>query len=306
MASRVLQAIGNIALHLPEARRNPLGALDLLTPRSDTRVLADIEYGPHGGQRLDLYLPADLSGQAEKSPGSAIVFFHGGRWSYGRKEEYRFVAEALVARGHAVAVCDYRKYPAVRFPAFVEDGAAAMAWAFRHLPGHGIDPDLVFLMGHSAGAHIAALATMDRRYGEAEGIDPDRIAGLVLMSGPFDFFPIRGEDLRDIFGPEEHHRETQPLRFVRRGLPPMLLLHGRRDRTVFPSSSARMASAVREQGGRAKTVFYDFLTHTNILAALSDRIGFLVAPVLDDITTFVRRTIREKCLGQPRSERRGD
>lgn len=303
MASRVLQAIGDIALHLPEARRNPLGALDLLTPRSNTRVLAGLEYGPHGGQSLDLYLPA---APTDEVAGAAVVFFHGGRWSYGRKEEYRFVAEALVARGHAVAVCDYRKYPAVRFPAFVEDGAAAMAWAFRHLPRHGIDPGLIFLMGHSAGAHIAALATMDRHYAEAEGIDPDRIAGLVLMSGPFDFFPIRGDDLRDIFGPEEHHRETQPLRFVRQGLPPMLLLHGRRDRTVFPSSSARMASAVREHGGRAKTVFYDFLTHTNILAALSDRIGFLVAPVLDDITRFVRRRIREKSVAEAVSVQRGD
>ena len=290
MASRVLQAIGDLALRLPEIRRDPLAAIDLLTPHSGTRAFADLTYGPHGGQRLDLYLP---DGVATSAPKSAVVFFHGGRWSFGRKEEYRFVAQALGARGHAVAVCDYRKYPAVRFPAFVEDGAAAIAWALRHLPRYGIDPGLIFLMGHSAGAHIAALATMDQRYGSALGIDPDRVAGLVLMSGPFDFYPIKGEDLRDIFGPEARHPETQPLRFVRAGLPPALFLHGRRDRTVYPVSSARMASAIREHGGRARAVFYDFLTHTNIVAALSDRIGFLVAPVLDDIASFLRRRIRE-------------
>lgn len=290
MKSRFLRAIGDIARHLPDVRRDPLGALDLLTPPSDARVLPDLAYGPHGGQKLDLYLPES---DGSVAAGSAVVFFHGGRWSYGRKEEYRFVAHALNARGHAVAVCDYRKYPSVRFPAFVEDGAAATAWALEQLPRHGIDPRLVFLMGHSAGAHIAALATMDRRYSEVHGYDPDTIAGLVLLSGPFDFFPIRGEDLRDIFGPEHAHLETQPLRFVRRGLPPMLLLHGRRDRTVRPVSSARLASAIREQGGEARTVFYDFLTHTNILAALSDRIGFLVAPALDDIASFLRRRIAE-------------
>ncbi|MFN2375020.1 MAG: alpha/beta hydrolase [Candidatus Binatia bacterium] len=290
MAARVLQAIGEIALHLPEVRRDPLGALDLLTPDRSAPVLRDLAYGSEDGQRLDLYLPQT---PARGAPKSAVLFFHGGRWSYGRKEEYRFVAEAFGALGHAVAVCDYRKYPVVRFPAFVEDAAAAVAWALANLPGHGIDPRLVFAMGHSAGAHMASLATMDRRYGARHGIDPDRVAGLVLMSGPFDFYPIRGADLRDIFGPEEGHADTQPLRFVRRGLPPMLFLHGRRDRTVRPVSSARMASAVREHGGDARTVFYDFLTHTSILGGLSHRVGFLLAPILDDISRFLTRRITE-------------
>jgi acetyl esterase/lipase len=297
VASRVLQAIGDIARHLPEVRRNPLGALDSLSPSGSVRVLENHPYGPHGGQTLDLYVPEASTGPANRS---AVVFFHGGRWSYGKKEEYRFVAQSLVSRGHAVAVCDYRKYPSVRFPAFVEDGAAAIAWAFASLPAHGVDPDRIFLMGHSAGAHIAALATMDRRYSEPHGTDPDRLAGLVLMSGPFDFFPIRGDDLRDIFGPEEFHPETQPMRFVRSGLPPMLFLHGRRDRTVRPWSSARMASAIRDHGGEARAVFYDFMTHTNILASLSDGIGFLFAPVLDDISAFLRKRLAEIDRGRLR------
>lgn len=290
MASRVLRAIGEIALCLPDVRRDPLAALDRLTPGEAVRTIQGLPYGAHGGQALDLVLPD--SGRPAAT-GAAVVFFHGGRWSYGRKEEYRFVARSLAGRGVAVAVCDYRKYPAVRFPAFVEDAAAALAWAFQNLPDHGIDPRRIFVMGHSAGAHLAALATLDRRYGDVHGIDPDRLAGLILMSGPFDFLPIRGDDLREIFGPEERHPDTQPLRFVRRGLPPFLFLHGRRDRTVYPANSARMASAIRDQGGRARSIFYDHLTHTSILAGLSDRIGFLVAPVLDDIVAFVSRRVDE-------------
>lgn len=285
MAPSALRTIAEIAKHIPEARRDPLAALDRLTPRDGMTTLAGLDYGPHGGQKADLHLPEPRPA----SPMAAVVFFHGGRWSYGRREEYRFVAHALAARGYAALVCDYRKYPSVRFPAFVEDAAAATAWALRRLPEHGVDPRLVFLMGHSAGAHMAALATMDHRYAEPHGVDPDSVAGLVLISGPFDFYPIRGAELRDIFGPEEGHLQTQPLRFVRRGLPPMLLLHGRRDRTVYPSSSARMASAVREHGGEARAVFYDRATHTSILAGLSEKVGWLAAPVLRDVEAFLAR-----------------
>jgi acetyl esterase/lipase len=290
VASRFLDAITDIVRHLPLVRRDPLAALDSLAARAGYHHHVDLAYGDEGEQRLDLYVP--LQGDGD-SPRSAVVFFHGGRWTFGQKEEYRFVAQSLVSRGHVVAVCDYRKFPGVRFPAFIEDGAAAIAWALQHLPRHGVDPRRVFLMGHSAGPHIAALATMDRRYTARHGIDPDRIAGLILMSGPFDFFPIKGSDLRKIFGPEENHPESQPLRFARSGLPPMLFLHGRRDRTVHPFNSARMASAIRDRGGRARTILYDFVSHTNILGALSDRVGFLFAPALDDITRFLERRGRE-------------
>jgi acetyl esterase/lipase len=288
MASGALRAIIDVARHLPAVRRDPLGALDLLTPRTGVRMLTNVAYGPHGGQVADLYLP-----ETDEAPLSAVVFFHGGRWSYGCKEEYRFVGHALASRGHAALVCDYRKYPSVRFPAFVDDAAAATAFSMRHLPGHGVVPNRIFLMGHSAGAHLAALATLDRRYGDAHGYDPDGLAGLVLMSGPFDFYPIRGADLRDIFGPEEGHIDTQPMRFVRRGLPPMLFLHGRRDRTVSPSSSARMASALRDRGCRTSAIFYDRVTHTSILGGLSGQVGMLVGPVLGDVASFLDRRSRE-------------
>jgi acetyl esterase/lipase len=290
----VLRAIGDIALHLPSARRDPLGALDLLSSGRGARATADLAYGPDAAQRADLYLPASQAGS-----GGAVLFLHGGRWSYGCKEQYRFVARSLAARGHAAIICDYRKYPQVRFPRFVEDAAAAIAWARALLPRHGIDPSGLFVMGHSAGAQLAALATMDRSYAEATGIDPDSIAGLVLMAGPFDFFPKREPDLREMFSPEDGLRRSQAIRFAREGLPPALFLHGRRDRTVRPSSSVRMASAIRELGGSARVILYDYLGHTDILATLSDRVGFLIAPVLDDIDVFLRHRL-EAIAGAPR------
>lgn len=286
VTSRVLPAMADLLRHLPVVRRDPLEALDLLANRSGYHCHRNIEFDRATGLCLDVYSPTRLGGP----PPPAVVFFHGGRWSYGRKEEYRFVAQALVSRGHVVAVCDYRKYPDAIFPTFIEDAASALAWALDHLQEFGADPSRVFAMGHSAGAHIAALAVLDRRYGEAIGAELDRLAGLALLSCPLDFFPIRGDDLRKIFGPEHLHEDTQPIRFVRKDAPSLLLLHGRRDRTVGPRGSARMASAVRESGGRVRTILYGHLAHTDIVAALSDRVGFLFGPVLDDVTRFFAAT----------------
>ncbi|MBI5504362.1 MAG: alpha/beta hydrolase [Deltaproteobacteria bacterium] len=269
--------------------RDPLVALDRLAPAEGYEVHHDLAYGDADFQRLDVYVP-DREADGERA---AVVFFHGGRWSFGAKHEYRYVAQALAAAGFVAVVCDYRKYPQVRFPAFVEDGAAATAWALANLEGYGVDPRKIFVMGHSSGAHIGALLAMDERYLACHGTDGSAIAGLVLMSGPFDFLPIRGRELRDIFGPEEQHASSQPLRFARADAPPMLLLHGRRDRTVYPANSARLASAIRERGGRARTRFYPQLSHTNILGALSASVGFLFGPVLEDVLSFLRGRCEE-------------
>ncbi len=290
-----LNLVATIVRHASLLRRDPLGFLDVLAGPARARCLAGLPYGPHGGQALDLYLPPAPS----SVPAPCVLFFHGGRWTTGARAQYRFVAEALAARGIATAVCDYRKYPAFRFPVFVEDAAAAVAWALEHAPRHGLDAGLLFLMGHSAGAHLAALATMDRRYTLGHGVDPDSVAGLVLMSGPFDFFPIREADLQDLFGPEEFHSESQPLRFVRRGLPPMLMLHGRDDRTVHPSNSARMASALRDVGVCARTILYDGVSHTSIVGGLCEELQSWIAPVLDDAVSFVEGRVRQLRAGQP-------
>ncbi len=278
----------DIARTGPLVWRDPLVALDRLATSEGYEAHMDLAYGNAEFQKLDVYVP---EGRGRERP--AVVFFHGGRWSSGSKREYRYVAQAMAAAGFVAVVCDYRKYPQVRFPAFVEDGAAAVAWAFANLESYGVDPRRIFVMGHSSGAHIGAMIAMDERYLALHGVRSAAIAGLVLLSGPFDFFPIRGEGLRDIFGPEELHASSQPVRFARADAPPMLLLHGRRDRTVYPANSARLASAVRERGGRARALFYSRLSHTNILGALSGSVGFLFGPVLDDAVSFLRLRCEE-------------
>ena len=101
-----------------------------------------------------------------------IVFFYGGGWVSGSRQEYGFAARAYAARGFLVVVPDYRLVPTVRFPAFVEDGALAMRWARDNVARYGGDPGRITIAGHSAGAYIGAMLGLDRRYLAAAGVPP--------------------------------------------------------------------------------------------------------------------------------------
>src|SRR5688572_13287832 len=126
----------------------------------DYEVERDVVYNERRGLRLDVYRPVQVDN--ENRP--LVVFFHGGGWMTGGKAQYLFVAEALLSRGYVVVVPEYRLYPAAKFPGFVEDAADAVAWAHRHAREQGANESRVFVMGHSAGAHIGAMVTFDERF----------------------------------------------------------------------------------------------------------------------------------------------
>lgn len=147
-----------------------------------------------------------------------VVFFYGGGWREGEKADYEFVASTLTKSGFTVVIPDYRLYPDVTFPAFVEDGAKAVAWVNQNLLA-GSDRPLV-IMGHSAGAHIAALLALDAEYLQAKDMDVRRIAGWAGLSGPYDFLPINSGYLLDVF-PEFTRAESQPIRYASENAPPL-------------------------------------------------------------------------------------
>ncbi|PWC38517.1 alpha/beta hydrolase [Azospirillum sp. TSO22-1] len=257
---------------------SPLGLVDALTPRDGYRLEADLPYGPLPRQRLDLYRP-----DRPKPGAPTVVFFYGGAWEFGDKGNYRFVAQALAARGYTVAVPDYRLYPEVRYPAFLEDGAAAVAWVRRTAAGGGP----LALMGHSAGAYIAVMLTVDRRWLNAAGTDPcAAVASTVGISGPYDFLPLTERNLMEIFGPEDGRPQTQPVTHVDGRAPPLLLLAGDADTRVRPRNSASLAGRMRERGGRAETILYPGLGHVQTVAAFARPLRWL-APVLDDVDRFL-------------------
>lgn len=249
--------------------------LNALTPAEGYSLQSDIAYGPHERHRLDLYLPEAAEPQA------LVLFFYGGSWESGDRGDYRFVGEAFASQGLAVAIPDYRLYPEVRYPAFLEDSAAAVAWARRHHEGP------LFLVGHSAGAYNAVMLALDGRLLAAEGLHPcDTLAGVVGLAGPYDFLPLNDRDLEAIFGPEEGRGATQPVAYVNDKAPPLLLLSGEADRVVLPRNSRVLAERQRASGSEAEARFYDDLGHLRIVGALSRPLRGS-APVLKDVLAFV-------------------
>ncbi len=215
-------------------------AINYAVPAGAVRA---IEYDARQRLSLDAYLP-----RAAPAPAPVVVFFYGGTWRDGERGYYRFVGEALARRGVLVLVPDYRKAPAHPFPAFMEDAAAAAAWAKWHAAELGGDPQQVHLMGHSAGAHMAALLATDARYLARVGLRPRDFRSVIGLAGAYDFLPIREYKVRQVFPDPARWPETQPVNFVDGDEPPFLLMHGQSDRRVWRSNSIGLAQRLRSAG----------------------------------------------------------
>ncbi|WP_350335285.1 alpha/beta hydrolase [Coralliovum pocilloporae] len=230
----------------------------------DMTLHKGIAYGDQPHQTLDIYLPGpDVSGFIP-----VVVFFHGGSWRDGQKEDYRFLGDRLTKHGLAVVIPDYRKFPDVTFPAFMHDAAKAVGWVHRTMKK--IDPRVsnLHLMGHSAGAHMGALLAVDPDYLTTEGLAPDAITSFIGLAGPYDFTPEE-EPYTTIFGPEETYPRMRATTFVRGTEPPMILLHGSDDDVVNVSNQNRLAEAIRAKGGVVKTRVYDDTDHISIISAFT-------------------------------------
>jgi acetyl esterase/lipase len=257
-----------------------------VTPTDHYRRTDGLAYGGGERQRLDLYVPNDIAVRGEGAHAPVVVFLYGGSWQRGQRANYAFVGEALASRGFVVAIADYRVYPDVTFPAFVEDGAAAVAWMRRNARRYGGDAARLVVAGHSAGAHIAMLVALDRDYLAAAG-EPDAVAGAIGLAGPYDFLPLTSTRLKAVFGSSDTLLRTQPIRFVRADAPPLLLLHGADDTTVLPRNAERLAARVRSVGGRADVKLYTGVGHVGLIARLAAPFRDGEA-VLDDIAAFAR------------------
>ncbi|GAB6195100.1 alpha/beta hydrolase [Lysobacter xanthus] len=222
---------------------------------------ATVVFAPQAGLSLDVYRPANAS-----SPAPVVVFFYGGNWQRGMREQYRFVGRRLARNGVLTVVADYRTWPRAGFPAFVEDGAQAVAWTHRNAPRYGGDPGRVFVAGHSAGAQIAALIGADARYLAPHGLKPRDLAGVIGLSGPYDFV-INGQYV-PIFGPPAQWPAAQAVNAVDGDEPPFLLVHGTGDRVVDPGDSREMARRLQARGVRAELLLLPGAGHTATVAGL--------------------------------------
>jgi acetyl esterase/lipase len=280
--SRRTALAGLTALFLAGCERLGFLAVNVPAAFGSYNRRANIAYGPDPQQRLDVYLPAS----AALEPRPVVVFWHGGRWRFGDKADYRFVGAALAESGYVTVVANYRHYPETKMPGFMHDAAQATLWAAAHANEYGGARERLYLMGHSAGAHLAALVTLDPRYFAAAGQSAPHIAGVIGLSGPYDFLPLLEPDVQDMFGPPPLYPESQPINFVRADAPPMLLVHGLMDDTVLPKNSRNFAAALRTLGVPATLKLYPKASHADTVAALTALLRGR-APTLADIRAFV-------------------
>ncbi|MGK7871513.1 alpha/beta hydrolase [Falsiroseomonas sp. E2-1-a20] len=245
-------------------------------------IQRDVVFDPANGLKLDVFRPND---QATNRP--IITFFFGGFWQFGGKDEIQnqMLAIRLARRGAIVILPDYRLYPAVRFPGFIEDGASAVAWARDHAAELGGSPDRIFVAGHSAGAYIAAMLATDGRYLAAHGMSNARLGGAIGLAGPYGSWFTTNVTLGSIFT-QAMPAEVLPETFVSAGTPPMLLMSGGADMLTRPSDSQTLAEQVRRAGGQAEARIYPLIGHVGIMM-LTPWLPSM-APVVDDMIRFVR------------------
>ena len=264
---------------------SPLALFDALGPLDKGGRLAvrDAAYGTDPRQRLDVFVPTV---PVERAP--VLVFFYGGSWSSGSKDDYAFAAQAFAAQGFVTVLPDYRLYPQSRFPDFLKDGAAAIAWVRDNIAAQGGDPNRIVLAGHSAGAYNAAMLGLDPEYLRQAGVDPRAVRAVAGLSGPYDFLPFDQKTSIEVFGQAPDPEATQPVSFAGAHSPPTFLATGDRDTVVKPRNTASLAARLRTARVPVQERIYEGLDHSDTLLALS--VSFRrKAPVLAEMSAFLHQ-----------------
>lgn len=261
----------------------PLKAINAVTTSGTYTKKADVPFGTDPRQQLDVYTPRGL-----RAPAPIVVFFYGGSWNQGDRRDYAFVGEALAARGMVAVIADYRIYPQVRYPAFVEDAAMVVAWARREAKTIGGDPARIFVMGHSAGAYNAAMVALDKRWLAQQSLSPSVLRGWIGLAGPYDFLPIENPDVKPVFFHPNSPPDSQPINHVTAKAPPALLMASRKDELVDPQrNTGGLARKLRAAGVSVKELTFNNTSHATLIVTMAWPFRQL-APVLDEVERFVK------------------
>ena len=222
--------------------------------------IRDIAYShDHGKQKLDLYLPEG------RTNFPVMVFIHGGAWRIGDRSFYRKVGVHFSREGIGVVIPSYRLAPIYRHPAQIEDVAAAFAWTVRNIAIHGGDVSRIYLVGHSAGGHLASLLALDDRYLAAQGISRNKIAGVVSMSGVYSIGRLEWN-----FGTTaQARRNASPLDHVKAGAPPFLIMYCQWDYITLAGQAKKFHKALMKAGVKSEMIRLLGKNHVNEVYAIT-------------------------------------
>ena len=259
-----------------------LGALNTVLPKDGhtEQVVKGIAFDTHPRQKLDVYVPKDIT-----RPAPVVLFLYGGSWKSGKREDYAFVGHAFNARGYVAVLPDYRLVPEVRYPEFITDNANALRWTAENIGRYGGDPQRLFVVGHSAGAYNAVMLALDDNVLEGTGAYPPSITAVAGLAGPYDFLPMVYQATKDAFEGVADLPATQPVNLVSVSSPPMVLITGTSDKLVSPEHSQSLHHAAQSIGASSTLITYADVGHIKLLLSLSKPFR-TSTPALDDIVEF--------------------
>ncbi len=271
-----------------------LGALfNTFVTERGVKVTNGVIYGAGERRKLDIYQSLAKTGEAasasDTDDGPIAIFFYGGSRQQGDRALYEFVGRALAKKGVTTVIPDYRLYPDVKFPAFMDDAADAYEFVARTMamrPGGKNRP--IVLIGHSAGAHMAALLALDPSYLAKRGTDMPPPAVLIGLAGPYAFDPTTWPSTKVVFSDVKDPDTARPIAFAKRGGPPTLLMHGLDDDTAKIYNMRDFAKALKASGTTVQTLEFEKIGHISIVTSIAKPLrGW--APTLQAMREFMIR-----------------
>ncbi len=259
-----------------------------LRRRGPFKRFDNIPYGDAFQQVSDRCLDLVVPNGGENLP--SVILVHGGSWCTGNRKlkDVQATAEWLAGQGIIAAPLDYRLVPKVSILDQISDVASGVAWLYRHVAEYGGDPKRIYLLGHSSGAHVCAMAACDRRFLAHLSVPSNVPAGIIGLAGMYDVrdlekvtTPIGRPAVMFLFKADAAVRNSiSPILFVRAGLPRFILFVGEEDKIIQPEQSLDMAHALREVGVEAKMVMIPHRNHLTILTDIPKSIDFTTESIL--------------------------
>jgi len=226
---------------------------------------------------LDVFSPKDL-------PSAPVLFFiHGGGWRSGDKSIYPFLGRTFAQQGFVTVVISYRLTPEVQHPGHIQDVARAFAWTYKNIAQYGGNPNQIFVTGHSAGGHLAALLALNKKYLQAEGLSTDLIKGVSPISGVYNITALAG--FNDVFTSDpEMRRDASPVAQVSDKQPPFLLIYAQNDLPTLDAQAVELSKLLQQKSTEAKTLLVPNKDHISIIGS----IGIPNDLTTESIAKFVR------------------
>lgn len=254
-------------------------------------VKENITFGQHSRLKYDLYLPDSANKEFDSTP--VIVFFYGGSWNRGDKSEYEFVGRRLASMGYITAIPNYRLYPEVKYPDFLEDSAQSIAHLKKELGKaeyQQYQPSEQFiLMGHSAGAYNAAMLALDPRWLTAADVNHETtVKGLIGLAGAYNIYPIKDTDVQPVFNHPNYPDKSQPIDYSKQKNAPTLILAPENDTLVsIERNSVALHNALAAAGNQSRIEQIEGTDHVTLVGTLSPLL-FFKGSTTDPIEAFIQ------------------